>query len=52
MKAQLIDTSTGKSVWSDTERNETSDAKVSVTGVGGGVDDNRMFDTRVSYYGR
>ena len=45
LKAQLIDTSTGKSVWSDAESSETSDASVSVGGFGGGVaQDNRMFD--------
>lgn len=44
MNAQLIDTKTGKAVWSRAETNKTDSTKVSVGGFGGGVDDNRMFD--------
>lgn len=43
-KTQLINTSTGKAVWSREESGENSSPKVSVGGFGGGVDDNRMFD--------
>jgi curli biogenesis system outer membrane secretion channel CsgG len=44
MNARLIDTSTGEIVWADEARAEEASVKVSVFGVGGGVDDNRMFD--------
>src|SRR5215210_5141001 len=44
MNARLIDTSTGEIVWADEGREEESSIKVSVFGVGGGVDDERMFD--------
>ena len=44
MNARLIDTSTGEVVWADEARAEEASVKVSVFGVGGGVDDNRMFD--------
>jgi curli biogenesis system outer membrane secretion channel CsgG len=44
MNARLIDTSTGKVLWSDEEHDQVDSTKVSVFGVGGGVDDNRMFD--------
>ena len=44
MNARLIDTSTGEVVWADEARAEEASVKVSVFGVGGGVDDSRMFD--------
>ena len=44
LNARLIDTSTGEVVWADEASQEESSIKVSVFGVGGGVDDNRMFD--------
>ena len=44
MNARLMDTSTGKVVWTDQTRSQEENAKVSVGGFGGGVDDNRMFD--------
>lgn len=44
MNARLIDTTTGEIVWADEGRGEESSVKVSVFGVGGGVDDSRMFD--------
>lgn len=44
-KTQLINTSTGKTVWSREESGETTSIKVSVGGFGGGVDHNRMFDS-------
>lgn len=45
MNARLIDTSTGEIVWADEARGEESNARVSVGGFGGGVDnDSRMFD--------
>lgn len=44
MNGRLIDTSTGKVVWSDEERNQADSPKVSVFGVGGGANDARMFD--------
>jgi len=44
MNARLIDTSTGEIVWADEARAEEASIKVNVFGVGGGVDDNRMFD--------
>lgn len=44
MNGRLIDTSTGKVVWSDEARGQEDSTKVNVGGFGGGVDDNRMFD--------
>ena len=44
LNARLIDTSTGEVVWADEASQEEASIKVSVFGVGGGVDDNRMFD--------
>jgi curli biogenesis system outer membrane secretion channel CsgG len=44
MNARLIDTSTGEIVWADEARASESSTKVSVGGIGGGVDDERMFD--------
>lgn len=43
-KTQLINISTGKTVWSREESGETTSVKVSVFGMGGGADDKRMFD--------
>ena len=44
LNARLIDTSTGEVAWADEASQEEASIKVSVFGVGGGVDDNRMFD--------
>ncbi|HSF44028.1 MAG TPA: CsgG/HfaB family protein [Thermoanaerobaculia bacterium] len=44
MNARLIDCNTGEIVWADEARAEEASVKVSVFGVGGGVDDDRMFD--------
>jgi curli biogenesis system outer membrane secretion channel CsgG len=44
MNARLIDTETGEILWADEARAEEASVKVSVFGVGGGVDDERMFD--------
>ena len=44
MNARLIDCNTGEIVWADEARAEEASIKVSVFGVGGGVDDDRMFD--------
>jgi len=44
MNARIIDTTTGEIVWADEASAEESSVKVSVFGVGGGVDDSRMFD--------
>ncbi len=44
VNSQLIDAKTGNIIWSRAETNKTDSIKVSVFGVGGGVDDNRMFD--------
>ena len=44
MNARIIDTRTGEIVWADEASAEESTAKVRVFGVGGGVDDDRMFD--------
>ena len=44
LNARLIDVSTGEVVWADDASQEESSVRVSVFGVGGGVDDNRMFD--------
>ncbi len=45
IKVQLVNTATGKAVWSDELSTEETSTKVSVGGFGGGVDDQRMFDT-------
>lgn len=44
MNARLIDCNTGEIVWADEAREEEASIRVSVMGVGGGVDDERMFD--------
>ena len=44
MNARLIDTGTGEIVWADEGRGETKSAKVRVSGIGGGVDDQAQFD--------
>jgi curli biogenesis system outer membrane secretion channel CsgG len=44
LNARIIDTSTGEVAWADEASQEESSVRVSVFGVGGGVDDNRMFD--------
>jgi curli biogenesis system outer membrane secretion channel CsgG len=44
LNARLIDTSTAEIVWADEASQEESSVRVSVFGVGGGVDDSRMFD--------
>ena len=44
MNARIIDTETGEILWADEARGEEASVKVSVFGVGGGVDDSRMFD--------
>lgn len=44
MNARLIDTSTGKIVWADEARLEVENTKLSSAGLGGRVDDNRLFD--------
>jgi curli biogenesis system outer membrane secretion channel CsgG len=44
LNARLINVSTGEVVWADEASQEEASIKVSVFGVGGGVDDNRMFD--------
>ena len=44
MNARLIDAETGEIVWADEARNETKSAKVKVSGIGGGVDDQAQFD--------
>lgn len=44
LNARLINASTGEVVWADEATQEEASIKVSVFGVGGGVDDNRMFD--------
>jgi curli biogenesis system outer membrane secretion channel CsgG len=44
LNARIIDTSTGEIAWADEASQEESSVRVSVFGVGGGVDDNRMFD--------
>jgi len=44
LNARIIDTSTGEISWADEASQEESSVRVSVFGVGGGVDDNRMFD--------
>lgn len=48
IQAKLIDTSTGEIVWADEARAEESSIRgVSVFGVGGGVDDIRVFQKTV-----
>lgn len=42
--ARIIDTTTGEILWADEARAEEKSAKVRVRGIGGGVDDQRMFD--------
>lgn len=42
--ARIIDTETGEILWADEARAEEKSGKVRVFGVGGGVDDQRMFD--------
>jgi curli biogenesis system outer membrane secretion channel CsgG len=44
LNARIIDTSTGEIAWADEASQEETSVKVSVFGVGGGVDDERMFD--------
>jgi curli biogenesis system outer membrane secretion channel CsgG len=44
LNARLINVNTGEVVWADEASQEESSVRVSVFGVGGGVDDNRMFD--------
>ena len=44
LNARLIDTSTGEISWADEARATDSSVKVSVGGIGGGVEDERMFD--------
>lgn len=44
MNARVIDAETGEIVWADEARNETKSAKVKVSGIGGGVDDEAQFD--------
>ena len=44
MNARVIDTQTGEILWADEARAEESTVKVRVFGVGGGKDDERMFD--------
>ena len=42
--ARIIDVETGEILWADEARAEEKSGKVRVFGVGGGVDDQRMFD--------
>lgn len=44
ISSQLIETKTGKAIWSRVESNTVDSVKVSVGGFGGGVDDQTMFD--------
>jgi curli biogenesis system outer membrane secretion channel CsgG len=44
MNARIIDTETGEILWADEASASESSTKVRVFGVGGGVDDDRMFD--------
>lgn len=44
LNSQLIETKTGKTVWSGAESSKTDSIKVSVGGFGSGVDGNRTFD--------
>lgn len=42
--ARVIDTQSGEILWADEARADAKSAKVRVRGIGGGVDDGRMFD--------
>ena len=44
LNARLINASTGEVLWADEATQEETSVRVSVFGIGGGVDDNRMFD--------
>jgi len=44
LNARLINASTGEVLWADEASQEETSVRVSVFGIGGGVDDNRMFD--------
>ncbi len=44
LDVRLISVTTGEIMWAETARKEESNAKVYVAGIGGGVDDQRMFD--------
>jgi len=44
MNARIIDTETGEILWADEGRADSSSHNVRVMGVGGGEDDERMFD--------
>jgi curli biogenesis system outer membrane secretion channel CsgG len=44
LDVRLISVTTGEILWAETGRKEESNAKVYVAGIGGGVDDDRMFD--------
>ncbi|MEM8933871.1 MAG: CsgG/HfaB family protein, partial [Acidobacteriota bacterium] len=44
VNARIISVETGEILWADEARAEEKSGKVRVFGVGGGVDDRRMFD--------
>jgi curli biogenesis system outer membrane secretion channel CsgG len=44
LDCRLISVMTGEIVWADTGKKEESSSNVYVAGIGGGVDDERMFD--------
>ena len=44
LDCRLVSTTTGEILWAESGRKEESSAKVYVAGIGGGVDDERMFD--------
>jgi curli biogenesis system outer membrane secretion channel CsgG len=44
LDVRLLSVTTGEILWAETGRKEESNAKVYVAGIGGGVDDDRMFD--------
>lgn len=44
MNARVIDAETGEILWADESRKEEKSSKVFVSGIGGGVDDDKMFD--------
>ncbi len=44
LNARIIDAQTGEILWADESSKEEKSMKVRVFGVGGGVDDDRMFD--------
>ena len=44
LDVRLISVTTGEILWAETGRKEESSSKVYVAGIGGGVDDSRMFD--------